>query len=202
MPKPEKTDFTKYEDWTPPWGDDFDSVDPEKLHRLVYNLQAAEHDAKQAKEIHKAELSDRDEAIAKYRDAEEQREREGETEADKLRRENEKLKADKDAATAATARENDLLKVRLETGLTEKQVKRLVGNDFDELLADAKELAAELKPANEPDPDDEEEDEPEGGNGLQRQPARSPLSRDDGGRRERTVEQAIEQRGKVNPLIA
>lgn len=51
--------------------------------------------------------------------------------------------SEKDKNLAETRRENWLLKIQIKTGLSDKQLGRLKGDDFDELLADAKEFIAD-----------------------------------------------------------
>lgn len=64
--------------------------------------------------------------------------------------------AEKGTAASNMALENARLKVQLATGLTERQVARLVGSDFDELLADAEAFKAEAGIT----PKDDKKDEP------------------------------------------
>jgi hypothetical protein len=154
--------FPKFEDWQPAWekaGEDFDE---DAARKRIYDLEKDKHTRGE-------KLSERDAEIKTLKDENAElvktaatSKREGETETQRLERELADAKTKLDEAAAST-RANDLLKVRLETGLSEKQVSRLTGDDFDALLADAKEYAEEngiaLK-GDEPADDEPGGDEP------------------------------------------
>lgn len=57
--------------------------------------------------------------------------------------------AESGTTASKLADENNRLRVRLETGLTERQVARLVGSNYDELLEDAEAFKADLPPEKE-----------------------------------------------------
>lgn len=134
--------FPKFEDWQAPWekaGDDFDE---ELAKKRVYDLEKDKHTRGEKLSERDAKIKELEGENSELTKAAATAKRDGETETQRLERElaeaNTKLEA-----TAADARKNDLLKVQLETGLSEKQVSRLTGDDYDALLEDAKAYAEE-----------------------------------------------------------
>lgn len=129
----------KFEDWKRPWQDG--EFDAEKAAKLIYNLHV---DKEKLSEARDAAVSDKDKvtkdlekAQAKVTEFEEK----DLSEAEKLRRENERLKAAKDAPATTPSGDADLradrLEIALEKGLTKAQAARLVGKTRAELEADA-----------------------------------------------------------------
>lgn len=134
--------FPKFEDWQAPWEKSDETFDEDLARKRIYDLEK-DKSVKTDKVTEAAETIKTLKAEnAELTKASETAKREGETETQRLERELADSKA-KLEESAKSTRENDLLKVRLETGLSEKQVSRLVGDDFDALLADAKEYAEE-----------------------------------------------------------
>lgn len=76
---------------------------------------------------------------------------------------------DKGSRAGELEKENLRLKVQLNTGLSDRQVARLVGSDFDELMADAEayaeETGIELRSFIEPADAGTPGDDPQGGDG-------------------------------------
>lgn len=149
----------KFEDWKAPWetdlqeGDDpKEKLDLAKLKRFVYGVLG---DKEKAKTEVETVTAARDELQQKVDEAS----RANETEAQRLKRENDELRA-----KAAKAAEPDLeklkLKVALKKGLDETAMKRLTGTTEEELMADADELLENWKPVTRQD--GEEEDGGEG----------------------------------------
>jgi len=141
-----------FEEWTPPWKED--EFDAEKAARLIYNhlgeintLKTANADLRTENQTQKAQV--------------EEKAREGESEIETLRRENEQAKKKLTEAQAAVG-EKLRLEVALEKGLTVKQARRLVGESKEDLLADADELLESFGGAkgNEPEGQSQEEEEP------------------------------------------
>lgn len=137
MPKlPEKV-----EDWTAPWetATGETEIDKPKLKRYLYGLLG---DKEKLQERLTTTSDERDVLKKTAEDAA----RQGETNEQKLARENAELKAAVDAATKGggdeTTKENLRLTVAIEKGLNKDQLKRLIGNTKDELMKDADELLA------------------------------------------------------------
>jgi hypothetical protein len=153
-------------DWTAPWetATGETEIDKDKLKRYLFNLLG---DKEKLQERLTESNTERDtlktEAEAKAR--------EGETTEQKLARENAELKAAVDAVTKGdgsdTAKENLRLKVAVEKGLNKDQLKRLIGNTEEELLADADEL---LKSFGSHGKSEEGEGGEQGGDGVRRVP--------------------------------
>jgi ribosomal protein L12E/L44/L45/RPP1/RPP2 len=132
----------KFDDWKRPWKDE--EFDAEKAAKLIYNLHV---DKEKLTESKSTVTTERDEALAAKKAAEDKvaaLEDKDLPEIERLRKENERLKADPPAPkkeTAANADDFDIEKARLEIaldkGLTKAQVKRLAGSTMDELVADA-----------------------------------------------------------------
>jgi len=165
-----------FDDWKWPW--DKGEVDEEKAARLIFNARKAEETAtdkvKVAEEklttttaeldAEKARKSGTDEDGQKQIQALTQQVRELETAKTKL--ETEGRPEDK--------LENARLSVALELGLTDRDAKRLVGKDRDELLKDGKIFAKEHNLL-----DDDEDDDDTGAGGedgdITQPPVRQPL---------------------------
>lgn len=162
MPKlPEKV-----EDWTAPWetATGETEIDKDKLKRYLFNLLG---DKEKLQERLTTTSDERDE-LKKAADA---KAREGETAEQKLEREKKELEAKLEAATKGgdpdQAKENLRLTVAIEKGLNSAQLKRLIGNTKEELLADADEL---LKSFGSHGKSEEGEGGEEGGDGVRRVP--------------------------------
>lgn len=143
--------FPKLEDWKAPWDDG--EIDAEKAKSFAYSIKKTAHEAE---EKAKADLKERDDALAVYKKAEEDASRENETVTDKLQREIKEL--GEKLAKADNPRDKLILEVALDKGLTKKQASRLVGDTLEELEADAEEFLKELAP---PKASEDEEDPPE-----------------------------------------
>jgi len=134
MPKlPEKV-----EDWTAPWetATGETEIDKPKLKRYLFGLLG---DKEKLQERLTASDTERDELKKAAEDAA----RQGETNEQKLERENKELQAKlAQASNGDVSLENLRLTVAVEKGLNAAQLKRLIGNTREELLADADELKA------------------------------------------------------------
>lgn len=134
----------KYEDWKAPWEkeDGSGEFDAEKARKFIYDLKVSEDRLQGTVRTKDATIStltsEKDEAQNKLNE----KLREGESETDRLKRENAELKE-----KAAKAPETDVdrlrLEVALEKGITGTRWKRLVGSTRDELEADADALLTE-----------------------------------------------------------
>lgn len=152
--------FPTFEDYKAPWEKDEDGeFDAEKAKKLLYNLDKDKYILKGKSEKADEQTKEVQAALEVYKEAEAAAKREGETEVQRLSRENAELQEKLKAASSDTARENLLLKVRLEKGLTEKQVKRISGETLEELLADADDYLADAGVVKSEDEEDEGEEE-------------------------------------------
>jgi len=132
----------KFDEWKRPWKDD--EFDSEKAAKLIYNLHV---DKEKLTESKTTLTTERDEALAAKKAADDKvaaLEDKDLPEIERLRKENERLKTDppapkKDAAASGSddSLETARLRIALNKGLTEAQVKRLVGSTAEELEADA-----------------------------------------------------------------
>ena len=147
----------KIEDWKAPWETDLtegedpkSKLDLDKLKRYVHGVLG---DKERIKGEIESVTAERD-TLKAEKDA---KAREGESELDRLTRERDELKV-----KAAKADEPDLEKLKLQVaikkGLTETQMKRLVGTTLEEMSADADVLLAEWNPAAKKDDDGNEDD--------------------------------------------
>lgn len=134
--------FPKFEDWQAPWekaGDDFDE---ELAKKRVYDLEKDKHTRGEKLSERDTKIKELETENAELVKTAAAAKRDGETETQRLERELAEARTQLETS-AADARKNDLLKVQLETGLSEKQVSRLTGDDYDALLEDAKAYAEE-----------------------------------------------------------
>jgi hypothetical protein len=138
----------KFEDWKAPWedglaeGDDpKEKLDLDKLKRFVHGVLGDKERAKTEVETVTATNKELQKKV-------DEAARANETEADRLKRENDELKA-----KAAKADEPDLeklrLKVAIKKGLDEAAMARLVGTTEEEMLADADTLLKNWKSTKE-----------------------------------------------------
>lgn len=186
--------FPKFEDYKAPWetkdGKDVPEedqvIDKGKLKKFLHGL----HSDKDRLQTSVVEVTkERDDLRTKVDEAA----REGESETERLRRENEDLKAAA-AKVPETTREALLYKVALEKGLTPAQAKRLQGNTEEELSADADELLETWRPAG-------NEGEGEGKTPLQRAPRPSHNPGDPEGGESEPFDVARAVDGFARPLI-
>lgn len=142
--------FPKFEDWQAPWEKSGTDFDAEKAKGLIYSLHK---EAAEVKERHDVALT----AVTEERDTLKAKVDEHETkdlsEVERLKRENEKLKANPPKPDSGQSLEVARLELALEHGLTKAQARRLAGSTVEELTADAAEYAKELgiegeKPSN------------------------------------------------------
>lgn len=181
----------KVEDWTAPWetATGETEIDKDKLKRYLFNLLG---DKEKLQDRLTESNTERDELKTKAEAAA----RQGETNEQKLARENAELKAAVDAATKGDgsdmAKENLRLTVALEKGLNAAQLKRLIGNTKEELLADADELLSSFGSKGD---STEGEGGETGGDGVRRVPRGStnPGDPNPGAGAEVSVNKALEQ---------
>jgi hypothetical protein len=127
----------KFEDYKAPWetkdGKDVpeeeQQIDQAQLKKYLYGLQSDKERAQTARD---EVTKERDELKTKADEAA----REGETELDRIKRENAELKAAADKVPAVS-REALIYKVALEKGLSADQATRLRGDTEEDLSADA-----------------------------------------------------------------
>lgn len=122
------TALPEYQDFKAPWEKSGSECDPEKAKRFIFTLQK-QNEGLEAKVT--TVTAERDEFKGKVDEIV----RKDETEVERLKRENEELKA----KPAETVDSTEVLKLRvaLKKGLTETQAKRLIGATETELEADA-----------------------------------------------------------------
>lgn len=153
-------------DWTAPWetATGETEIDKDKLKRYLFNLLG---DKEKLQERLTESNTERDELKSKAEAAA----REGETNEQKLERELKELKAVVEGTAKGgdtdVTKENLRLKVAVEKGLNKDQLKRLIGNTEEELLADADEL---LKSFGSTGKTEEGEGGEVGGDGVRRVP--------------------------------
>lgn len=144
----------KFEDWTPPWGSDEANFNAEKAAKRIYDLLSDKEASKAKHETALAELTEKHKAaqakVNEYETA-------NLSEVEKLRRE---LEQAKEAAPQGDNLELARLRIALNKGLTESQVKRLIGNSEEELLADADAYMQEHGLAKQADAGEQEQDLP------------------------------------------
>ena len=124
--------LVEYDEYKAPWEKEGREIDPEKAKKFVYSLlqQNQTLEGKVA-----AVTGERDTLQSKIDEAA----REGESETQRLQRENTEMK-EKLAKSGESNIEVLKLQVALDKGLTSVQAKRLVGTTKEELEADADEL--------------------------------------------------------------
>lgn len=127
MPK-----LPEYESWQAPWEKKDEEFDAESAKKFIYGL-LQQNESLSGKAATAAQ--ERDELKKTVTEAA----REGESEAERLKRELETVKADVEQARRE-AKDNLRLRVALRKGLTEVQAKRLIGDSEEDLEADADEL--------------------------------------------------------------
>ncbi len=146
----------KYEDWTPPWGED--EFDEDKAKRLVYNALLGQQKAKDTS----VELRTENDTLKTSLAASEAKvgdkgkaDSEKDTELAALRAENRKL------TTEGRAEDKSLIQrldIALDHGLTKRDARRLVGATPEELEDDAKDFAERLGISKNDDGDDGDKD--------------------------------------------
>lgn len=126
----------KIEDWQAPWETETgeNEIDKGRLKRYLYGLLK---DKERLQESVTEITGERDE----LKKAADEKAREGESEADRLKREKQELEQQL-AKKSTDSVEVLKLRVALKKGLTEVQARRLVGTNEEELEADADELVA------------------------------------------------------------
>jgi polyhydroxyalkanoate synthesis regulator phasin len=131
----------EFDDWKWPW--DKGEVDEEKAARLVYNARKAEETATEKLSAEKTKVSSLESELDDAKSAQSG----GDAATQQTIKDLRKKVSDLEGAEA-TARPEDVkqiaqLRAAVQLGLSERDSKRLVGDDFDEILADAKEFARE-----------------------------------------------------------
>jgi hypothetical protein len=128
------TKLPEYAEYKAPWEKEGQTLDPEKAKKFVYSLLQQNQTLN---EKVATVTGERDEFKSKVDEAA----REGETEAQRLKRENEELRAAAAKSTEESAEVRAMrLEVALDKGLTTVQAKRLVGTTKEEFEADADSL--------------------------------------------------------------
>lgn len=148
--------FPSFAEYKAPWDEDEDEFDEAKARKLLYNLDKDKYFINGKAEKAAEDLKESNKALEIFKKAAEEAKHEDESAVEKLARKNKELEDQLKSGAAATERENLLLRVRLEKGLTEGQVKRISGETLEELLADADDYLKDVKPAK---ADEEEEEE-------------------------------------------
>lgn len=135
MPKP----LPAFEDWKAPWENSEEDFDADRAKRFIYDLMNEKVRHQNLRDRQKATIAELREEIDAGEGLSSKKERGEDTSKDRASSD----AAGQDRDSSDLAHENDLLKVRLETGLSEKAARRLVGDTYDELLADAKDYMQE-----------------------------------------------------------
>lgn len=176
------------EDWKAPWeveGAD-QGIDKDRLKRYLYDLQV-DKDRLQGSN---ARLTTERDALKGQLD---EKAREGESEADRLKRELAETQQKLEEA-GKTSIETLKLRAALKAGLEEKHVNRLVGTTLEELEADAKELKESFGGSGKTPV--EEKDTPRG----RPRPTRNPADPDPSGEDDLTVEQMLASAPSRHPF--
>lgn len=124
----------RFEDWTPPWGENDEDCDAKEAARLIYNARKGEEKAKAAKATEVATLQEKlDDALASKAGTDE----ETQNELKDLRKKARELEEAAKAPRPEDQRRIDQLEVAIEKGLSLAASRRLVGSDREEIEADA-----------------------------------------------------------------
>ena len=154
MPRSEK--LPKFADWTPPWGEDAEDIDPDRLAKYIHGLLSDKEKltgrVEAADEKVTEVTAERDEAVKALAEADAKGADEKLAAATKRA---EKAEADLKEAQALSLRYG----VALDEGLTKVQAKRLLGNTEEELKADAEELVESFGGSGKASDEEDEEDE-------------------------------------------
>lgn len=157
----------KFSDWTPPWEDD--DFDSDRAARLVFNARRAEEDALDQVATAEEQITTLNTQLAEEKGRKSGTDAQAQQSITDLTKQVQELEAAK-AKLEKDGRPEDQMEIArrdiaLETGLSLKQVGRLVGKDHDELLADAKDYAKEHDIVLLGDEDDGDEGGDNGGTG-------------------------------------
>jgi hypothetical protein len=146
----------KFEDWTPPWGEDDEKFDAAKAKKLIYGLTGDKQKLGEDKATLQAKVTEVETERDKHKGALDAIARKDESESDRLKRE---LKEAQEKASKPSTDSLEVLRLRvaLDKGLTLKQANRLAGKTEDELSADADEYLKDLKPSGKTEDDDDDE---------------------------------------------
>jgi hypothetical protein len=146
----------KFEDWTPPWGEDDEKLDVAKVKKLIYNLHDDKRKLGEDKATLQAKVTEVEAERDKHKGELDTIARKDESESDRLKRE---LKEAQEKAAKPSTDSMEVLRLRvaLDKGLTLKQAQRLVGKDESELAADADEYLKDLKPSGKTEDDDDDD---------------------------------------------
>jgi hypothetical protein len=144
----------KIEDWKAPWETETGEteIDKDKLKRYLFGLLG---DKERLQGSNATLTTERDELKGKL----EAKDREGETETDKLKREKKELEEKLANVKPTDPLELVRLTVALEKGVPAGHVKRLVGSTKEELEADADELMKSFGTTGNTDNKDDGEEE-------------------------------------------
>lgn len=153
MPK-----LPKFEDWTPPWGEDDDNFDAEKAKKLIYGLTSDKEKAADRVSAANTRTKELETELAETKADLDKAEAKGnEQVVGELQTKVAKLTADlKDANRKVLVQE-----IADEKGIPLKQAKRLQGETKEEIEADADDFLETFgaKKNESEDEDDEDEDE-------------------------------------------
>lgn len=192
--------FPDFENWNAPWEGEGKEFDAELAKKFAYNLKRSENEAKEKLGSVDTELEEYKAAIEKYKKVEEDAKRENESEIESANRARDEAQQKLKEFEGSTARENLILKVRLEKGLTESQAKRISGDTFEELSADADEYLKDVVPA---EAVDEDEDGDLEADQLNRTPKlRNSLTKQEDLSEEERFQNHIKERANRNPFLA
>jgi hypothetical protein len=181
----------KVEDFTAPWetASGETEIDKARLKKYLFNLL---HDKEKLQESVAAVTKERDD----LKTAADAKSREGESEVDKLKRELEEARKSQGKAPEGEDLEVTKLRIALRKGLSESEVKRLIGANEKELEADADEL---LKSFGREGKGQQDGDDSDAGNPGRRAPRgrHNPGDPDPGAGMEVDVAKALDQIPRV-----
>lgn len=151
----------KFEDWKAPWESKGEDFDEEAARRHIYNLlsdkerlQGRVDTATQERDEAKAEVTAKQKELDEVTAS-------NSTDADAVRKAQDKVREAEDKASKAEARAARL-SVALDKGLSETQAKRLIGETKEELEADAEELLNSFGGGRNAEADEDEDEDEDG----------------------------------------
>ena len=157
MPQPVK--LPKFEDWTPPWGEDPDDIDADKAAKFIHGLLSDKEKLQTKVDAANEKIAEANKARDEAQTALAEANSKGNDE--KVADLQAKLDAETTKRKAAESLANKY-GVALDEGLTKIQAKRLVGETEEELKADAEELLQSFGSTGKPGEPEGEEDDDEG----------------------------------------
>lgn len=153
MPK-----LPKYEDWTPPWGEDEDDFDAEKAKKLIYGLTSDKEKAAEKLSSANTAKKEIEDKLTEVQGQLDQAEAKGN---EKVVGELQQKVAKLEGSLKVAERKLLVQKIADEKGIPLKQANRLQGETEEEIEADADEFLEAFGSKGKERNDDEDDDEDE-----------------------------------------